>query len=77
MVTTAKFITKGMHCGSCSMLVTMNLTDIAGVTSVECEYATGKTVVEFDESIIGVEAIRRAIEESGYEAETAPERGDQ
>lgn len=68
-MTSNAFKVSGLHCSSCSMLITMNVEDLAGVSSVTCDHATGNTVVEFDESITNVTAIRDAIIESGYSAE--------
>jgi copper chaperone CopZ len=51
------------------MLISMNLEDLAGVRSVDCDHATGRTSVGFDEEIINAARIREAIVESGYDAE--------
>ncbi|MBK5211773.1 MAG: heavy-metal-associated domain-containing protein [Coriobacteriia bacterium] len=61
----------GMHCSSCSMLVTMNLEDLDGVQSVDCNHATGVTQVAFDNDKTNVDAIIKTITESGYTAELA------
>lgn len=71
MTTTATFITSGMHCSSCSMLVTMNLEDLGGVQEVSCDHATGKTVVTYDAERVTPDMIRKAIEAAGYDAELA------
>lgn len=71
MSQTANFKTTGMHCSSCSMLVTMNLEDLAGVESVKCDFATGNTSVTFDPAQVTVEEIRQNIVDSGYQAEIA------
>jgi len=68
MSSTKTFKTTGMHCSSCSMLITMNLEDLDGVESVDCNHATGNTSVTYDESVIGAETIRSAIVEAGYDA---------
>lgn len=68
-MSTATFNVTGMHCSSCSMLVTMNLEDTSGVTAVACNHATGKTVVTFDESKTSTEDLLAVIVESGYSAE--------
>lgn len=71
MTTTSTFTTTGMHCSSCSMLVTMNIEDLNGVQSVSCDHATGKTVVTYDSERVTTDAIRKAIEAAGYDAECA------
>jgi len=69
MTTTRTFKASGMHCSSCSMLITMNLEDLDGVSSVDCNHATGATSVTFDEGVIDAGTIRQAIVEAGYQAE--------
>lgn len=68
---TAVLKVSGMHCSSCSMLVTMNLEDLPGIGSVECDHATGRTVVEFDDSQVSIDEISKTIAEAGYTAEPA------
>lgn len=58
----------GMHCSSCSMLVTMNLQDLPGVESAECNHATGRTEVTYDASKLSSSDIIGAIRDAGYEA---------
>ena len=69
MSTTKTFNATGMHCPSCSMLITMDLEDLDGVEAVKCDHATGKTVVTFDETKIDPTRIRQAIVDAGYGAE--------
>lgn len=68
-MSTATFNVTGMHCSSCSMLVTMNLEDTSGVTAVDCNHATGRTVVTFDGSKTTPADLRNVIVGSGYSAE--------
>lgn len=65
----ATFKVTGMHCSSCSMLVTMNLEEIPGVSAVDCNHASGVTVVEFDDSLTTPAALLRTVTEAGYDAE--------
>jgi copper chaperone CopZ len=69
MSTTSTFKTTGMHCPSCSMLVTMNLEELEGVQSVSCDHVTGDTVVIHDEAAVDADHIRQTISDSGYDAE--------
>lgn len=69
--TTARLITSGMHCSSCSMLIDMTLGDLPGVVSSKTDHATGETLVSFDDSVVSIEAIMDAIRGVGYEAEAA------
>lgn len=69
MATTTLSVT-GMHCPSCSMLVTLQLEEVAGVTSVSCDHVTGATVVEHDGSVTP-ETLVQAVEGAGYSATVA------
>ena len=66
---TARLMTTGMHCSSCSMLVDMTLADLDGVIASKTDHATGETIVTFDDSVVGVDRIIDAIRGAGYEAE--------
>jgi Cu+-exporting ATPase len=63
--------TTGMHCGSCAMLIEMDVSELAGVSAVKADPAAGSTHVEFDPSLVTVEEIVAAIKGAGYEAEVA------
>lgn len=69
--TTKRFLTSGMHCSSCSMLVDMTLGDTPGVISSKTDHATGESVVTFDDAVIDAEGVMSAIRGAGYEASLA------
>lgn len=69
MPVTTQFKASGMHCSSCSMLITMNLEDTDGVREVSCDHATGLTKVTYDEAAVTPQDIIRTIEAAGYSAE--------
>ena len=69
--TTVHLKTSGMHCRSCSMLVDMTVDDLDGVTEVTTDHASGSTIVTFDDSRVGLDAILGAIRSVGYDAELA------
>lgn len=69
-MSTTTFKITGMHCSSCSMLVTMNLEDLPGVASVDCDHATGRTVVEYDSALSTIDELRSAITAAGYDVDT-------
>jgi len=69
--TTTNLNTTGMHCRSCSMLVDMTLDELEGVSKVETDHATGKTVVTFDSDTVDIDTIVGAIRSVGYDAEIA------
>lgn len=67
MSTTTLRVT-GMHCSSCSMLVTMNLEDVPGVASATCDHVTGRTSVEYDPAVATISDLVKAVEAAGYDA---------
>lgn len=68
-VTTARFLTSGMHCSSCSMLVDITLADLPGVLESKTDHATGVSQVTFDTSVVSADDVVGAIRSAGYEAE--------
>ena len=61
--------TTGMHCGSCKILIEMDVNELTGVSLAEVDLASGVTHVDFDPAEIGVDDIVAAIEGAGYGAE--------
>jgi len=59
---------KGMHCNSCSLLVTDALKEL-GVKSAKVSYEKGEATVEFDESKLDSKKIINEIKKAGYKAE--------
>jgi Cu+-exporting ATPase len=68
-VATAKLLTTGLHCQSCSMLVKMELEDVAGVVSAESDFRTGMTDVEYRPDEVTVDELVAAVVRAGYGAE--------
>lgn len=68
---TVRLNTIGLHCPSCSMLVTMQLEDIAGVSAVKSDYASGVTEVSYDPEQASVDDLIGAVVAAGYGAELA------
>jgi copper chaperone CopZ len=68
-VVEARFLTSGMHCSSCSMLVDMTLADVDGVVESKTDHATGISVVSYESDVLTTDAIADAIRSVGYEAE--------
>ncbi|NTU71547.1 MAG: heavy-metal-associated domain-containing protein [Coriobacteriia bacterium] len=66
---TSELLTTGMHCRSCSMMVDMTVSEIDGVTAVQTDHATGKTIVSFNADIVDIPTIIEAIRGAGYDAE--------
>ncbi|MDA3937580.1 MAG: heavy-metal-associated domain-containing protein [Actinomycetota bacterium] len=69
--TNAQLSTSGLHCRSCSMMVDMTVGDLDGVASVETDYVTGVTKVEFDSDVVTLEGIMESIRAAGYGAEVS------
>lgn len=61
---TATYTVTGMTCGNCVNHVTEEVSEIAGVTSVNVELEGGSMVVESD-APVSIDAIRAAVEEAG------------
>ena len=68
-VATAHLTTTGMHCQSCSMLVQMELEDVAGVVAVTSDFRTGMTDVQYDPDQLTVDDLVAAVVRAGYGAE--------
>lgn len=68
---TTKFVTSGMHCPSCSMLIQMSLEDVEGVTAATSDYKTGITEVTYDPAVLSPEKIMSEIASAGYSAHVA------
>jgi Cu+-exporting ATPase len=68
---TKRFVTTGMHCPSCSMLIQMDVGDLDGVESVASDHRTASTEVTYDADVTDAGAIIEAIVKAGYGAELA------
>ncbi len=58
-----------ISCGHCKMAVESAAGQLPGVTSVTADPETKKIELTWDESLVSLEDIRRAIEEAGYPTE--------
>ena len=59
----------GMSCNHCKMTIEKAVRGLPGITGVNADPDTKKVEIDFDEKTVTPEAIRRAIEEAGYEVE--------
>jgi copper chaperone CopZ len=57
----------GMTCGSCARRVETFIKNWPGVQAVAVNLAKKSATVTYDESMTGVDAIKRLVKESGYE----------
>lgn len=67
---------KGMHCGSCSVLIDKLIGKQEGVKSISTNFGAEKTAVEFDEKKISLERIDELIHQLGYDL-IRPDEADQ
>lgn len=63
---TSTYTVVGMTCEHCVASVTEEISDIAGVTGVDVDLATGRVSVTADGPVQDV-AVAAAIDEAGYE----------
>ena len=68
MTNTADYLVEGMTCSHCVSSVTEELSDVAGVTEVSVDLASGlpSTVSVTSESPLDDATVSAAIEEAGY-----------
>ncbi len=69
MVTTGQFSVKGMTCDNCVRHVKQALQGVAGVTSVNVSLDSQQATLEYDPTIVTVEAMAAAVSEAGYTME--------
>ncbi|WP_433226142.1 heavy-metal-associated domain-containing protein [Microtetraspora malaysiensis] len=65
-MTTTTYTVTGMTCGHCVSSVKEEVGEVAGVTGVEVDLATGLVTVD-SEGSVDAAAIAAAVEEAGYE----------
>lgn len=65
----AKITTKGMHCKSCEILLKEDLESTNGITKAEPSFKEGNVAVEYDDSKIKIQDIKKVILRSGYKPE--------
>ena len=58
----------GMHCASCTTIISRALMKIEGVKTANVNVATRKATVEFDETSANIEQLINAIKKKGYQA---------
>jgi len=63
---TNTFQVKGMHCASCSAIITKKLKKLPGVSSCDVNFATEKASVSYDSSQASVTSMNNEISKLGY-----------
>ncbi|PPG34384.1 heavy metal transporter [Pseudoclavibacter sp. RFBG4] len=69
-MTTTTYQVTGMSCAHCERAVTQEVSDLAGVASVDVSAETGRLVVESAEPLDDA-AVIAAVDEAGYAATRA------
>lgn len=59
----------GMTCQGCADHITTSLSEKSGVLKSDVQYASNSATITYDPSIVKMEEIIHAIEETGYKAE--------
>lgn len=65
-MTEQSFTITGMTCAACAAAVKRAVSKLAGVESADVNIAAEKLTLSFDETKLGFEAIRKAVEDAGY-----------
>ena len=71
---TQKFSVKGMHCASCSAIITKHLLKLDGVSDVDVNIATEQAKILFDTDRVNLEKMNQVLDPLGYSfaSETEP-----
>ncbi|MBE7487046.1 mercuric transport protein MerTP [bacterium] len=73
-VETATYQVTGMTCPSCEEHVRHGVNGVEGVIDVKADYRTGTAVVRYDRERTNDEAIRQAIDSTGYKVKNKEEQ---
>ncbi len=71
-MTTQRYNVKGMHCASCSAIVTKKLSKVEGISQVNVNLATEKATLECDGNGPTPEALNELLNKYGYFLELEP-----
>ena len=64
---TATFNISGMSCGGCARSISNVLSSLDGVETADVSFDQHRAVVDYDAAKMNPDALKRAIEEAGYE----------
>ena len=65
---TIKFKVSGMHCGSCAQLITMELSEVPGITGVLVDQKSGLGSATLTTDDLTSNDVVMAVERAGYQA---------
>ncbi len=57
---------KGMHCASCSAIITKKVSKLQGISDINVNFATEKANINFDPDTVSVDQMNNEIEKLGY-----------
>ena len=66
----------GMHCASCSSIIERTLKKIPGISSASVNFGSEKALVIYDESVVNLDSIIKAIKKAGYAANLIKDNDD-
>lgn len=69
------FQVKGMHCASCSSIITKKLRKLPGVNSCDVNFATEKANISFDDTKVTTKDMNNEINKLGYQLSNGPHLG--
>lgn len=69
-MTNKSFKIEGMTCAACARAVERSVGKLEGISTANVNLATEKLTVDFDDSKVGIEDIKSAVEKAGYKAFT-------
>ncbi|MEO7393516.1 MAG: mercuric transport protein MerTP [Chitinophagaceae bacterium] len=67
-ILTASIRINGMTCQSCESHINNELAKVNGLKGYETNYLKGKTIVQFDTTVVSINSITAAINQTGYKA---------
>ncbi len=65
---TVELAVAGMHCGACVALIEECLADQAGVLGASVDLESARAIVDYDPSLVDLDALVAAVAEAGYSA---------
>ncbi len=67
---------EGMTCVNCARAIEISLQKLKGIKRVEVSFELGRVYVEFEEEFLGLEEIKRVIEDLGYRVASGVKKRD-
>ncbi|MFA6429426.1 MAG: cation-translocating P-type ATPase [Patescibacteria group bacterium] len=74
---TIRFRVQGMHCATCAISTQKSLQKVAGVQEAAVNFASERAQVTFDETKTSLQAVKKAVHDTGYEAVMEHEHPDE